>query len=99
MNISPNVNFNNPSFIMSYKQQFKPTYNQIHLSSVSGNAGKSFTNRHIPTLIGGAALVTFDQWVSKVCSTSVDPRRQETYTSTTYKGKNGRHLTLICAYI
>jgi hypothetical protein len=99
MNISPNVNFNNPSFIMSYKEKFKPTYNQIHLSSVSSDAGKSFTNRHIPTLIGVAAIVTFDQWASKVCSISVDPCRQGTCTSTTYKGKNGRHLTLICAYI
>jgi hypothetical protein len=53
----------------------------------------------MPTLIGGAAIVTLDQWAPKVCATSADPRGQGTYTSTTYKGKNGKHLTLICAYI
>jgi hypothetical protein len=56
MNISPNVNFNNPSFSLSYKQPFKNTFSQIHLSATSSDIGKTPTYKNVPTLIGGAAI-------------------------------------------
>ncbi len=99
MNISPNVNFNNPSFSLSYKQPFKNTFSQTHLSASSSDIGKTPTYKNVSTLIGGAAILSLNHWASKVCSTYSNPRGHGTFTTTTYKGKNGKMLTLICAYI
>ena len=97
--ISPNVNWHNPSHWPQFKSPFKKTFQQVHISATSSDIGKQKENINKPNLIGGAAIITTDLWVSKVNETIQDPRGHSTYTKTTYRGKNGRKLTIIGAYI
>lgn len=97
--ISPNVNFCNMSNIAKFKYPFRQIFQQVHVSASSSDFGRLplYTKRE--TLTGGNAILSFDHWASKVCSTQHDPRGQGTFTITTYQGKNGKKLSLIAAYI
>jgi hypothetical protein len=99
VSISPNVNWNNPSHWVSFKQPFKRTFQQIHISATSSDIGKEPYYRNKPNLTGGAAILSFNQWASKVCNTSTDPRGHGSYTVTIYQGKNRKKLSIIGAYI
>ncbi len=97
--ISPNVNWANPSHWAKFKQPFCSTFRHAHISAASSDIGKSPAHIHTELLIGGAAILSFDLWASKVCETRIDPRGHGTYAVTTYQGKNGRKLSVIGAYI
>jgi hypothetical protein len=99
VSISPNVNWNNPSHWVSFKQPFKRTFQQIHISATSSDIGKEPHYRNKPNLTGGAAILSLNHWASKVCNTSTDPRGHGSYTVTTYQGKNRKKLSIIGAYI
>ncbi len=88
--ISPNVNWVNPSHWVAFKRPFRRTYQQIQITAVSSDIGKEPVHRNNPNLIGGTAILSFNQWASKVCHTQTDPRGQGTYSVTTYQGKNGK---------
>jgi hypothetical protein len=97
--ISPNLNWCNISNKIKFKQQFKPLYQQVHLSTTCSAIGndKNYFNREL--LPGGVAIATLDHWASKVTHSMEDARGHGTYTVTTLKGRNGKHLSIIGAYI
>jgi hypothetical protein len=97
--ISPNVNFCNASNLLRFRSPFKQSFKQIHIAASSSEMGNMAVHRNRETLIGGTAILTFDHWASKVHSTQYDTRGHGTFSVTTYKGKNGRYLSLIAAYI
>jgi hypothetical protein len=97
--ISPNVNWYNASNTVAFKKSFQQQYKQIHISSATSRLGKDKQYFNRQTLQGGVAVVTFDHWASKVSSTTSDPREHGTYAVTTIRGKNGRLLSIIGAYI
>jgi hypothetical protein len=43
--------------------------------------------------------MTFDHWATKISRTRSDPRGHGTYAVTTIRGRNGKHLSIIGAYI
>lgn len=97
--ISPNINWCNSSNTVNFKKKFQRTYQQVHLSAASSDMGKDpnyFQQRH---LTGGVAILTFDHWASKITETITDSRGHGTYTITTIRGRNGKYLSLIGAYI
>lgn len=49
-------------------------------------------------MIGGATIISFNRWASKVCHTHTDPRGPGSYTVMTYQG-NKKKLSIIGAYI
>ncbi len=85
--ISPNLNFGNSSNEVRFKQHFQRRYQQVHVSAVSSDIGAQTSHIQQETLIGGAAILTFDQWASKIESTTCDPRGHGTYTITTIREK------------
>jgi hypothetical protein len=97
--ISPNVNWHNPSHKAQFKHPFNRTFKQIHMSTTASDVGLLPNYRFSQNLTGGVAILSFDHWASKVCRTYSDPRGHETYTLTTFRGKNGRFLSIIGAYI
>jgi hypothetical protein len=99
MNISPNVNWMNPSNWVAYKRPFQRTFQQIHISATSSDIGLTHPYKDQPVLIGGVAIVTTNHWASKVSHTSKDHRGHGTFSTTTYAGKNGKKLTVVAAYI
>jgi hypothetical protein len=48
-----------------------------------------------PNLVGGAAILTFNQWASKVTQTKNDPRGHGTHTITSIKGRKKRRYQLL----
>ncbi len=84
---------------MTFKKSFRTAYKQVHFSATSCKIGfqNEYHNRY--NLTGGMAIVTTDQWVSKVCYTQQDPRGHGTYTITTLQGRNSRKISIIAAYI
>jgi hypothetical protein len=97
--LSPNINFCNPSHKVTFKKTFTKTYKQVHLSATSCKIGFQKEYRNRCNLTGGTAIITTDQWASKVCSTQQDPRGHGTYTVSTLQGRNNRKLAIIAAYI
>jgi hypothetical protein len=51
------------------------------------------------SLVGGAAILTFGRWASKVSHSLADPSGYGTYTITTIQGRNNKFISLIAAYI
>jgi hypothetical protein len=97
--ISPNINFCNISHALKFKKSFQPAFKQVHLTASSCEFGAQPCYKNIETLTGGTAILSFNQWASKVESTQYDKRGQGSFSITTYNGKNGRKLSLIVAYI
>ncbi len=97
--ISPNVNFCNPSHKVTFKCPFSKQFQQAHLSATSFDIGllPHYKNRY--NLTGGVAIITTDQWASKVHSTQQDNRSHGSFTITTLQGRNGKLLSIIAAYI
>jgi hypothetical protein len=90
--ISLNVNWENSSHWVAFKRPFRRTYQQIQIMAVSSDIGKEPVHRNNPNLISGTAILSFNQWASKVCNTQTDPRGQGTYAVMTYQGKNGKNF-------
>jgi hypothetical protein len=97
--ISPNINWHNPLHWSQFKHPFKRIFKQINISTTSRDVGKLPHYISKPNLIGGAAILTFDHWASKVSKTYTDLHGYGTYTITTLQGCNGRCLSIIAAYI
>jgi hypothetical protein len=96
---SPNINWHNPSHWVQFKRNFQSQYQQVHISATSSDIGKEPNYINRPLLIGGAAILTFNQWASKVHHTQTDERGHGTFCVTTILGRNGRKISFICAYI
>jgi hypothetical protein len=99
MAISPNINWCNPSHKAQFKHPFLRAYRQVHISSTSSAVGYDKNYFQRPTLPGGAAILTFNHWASKVTDVSNDIRGHGTFTVTTIEGKNKKKLSIIAAYI
>jgi hypothetical protein len=97
--ISPNKNWHNPSHWTQFKHPFKRVFKQIHITATSSDVGKLSHYITNTNLTGGSVILIFDQWASKVSSTSTDPRGHGTYAVTTLQGRNGKYLSIIAAYI
>jgi hypothetical protein len=55
-----------------------------------------YANKHI---VGGAAILTFGLWASKVINSFPDPCGFGSFTVTTIQGKGNKHISIISAYI
>ncbi len=97
--ISPNINWSNASNVVAFKRKFHHAYKQVHMSVSSSDIGLDPHYFHQKQLTGGVAVITFDQWASKITDTITDSRGHGTYAITTIRGHNGRYLSLIGAYI
>jgi len=90
--ISPNVNWLNPSSWARTHQLFRPNFLQVNMSAVSSNIGLDLLYLHT-NLIGGAAILTFGLWSSKVSNTFHDESGFGSYTVTTIKGKDKKYVS------
>jgi hypothetical protein len=97
--ISPNINWCNSSNTVSFKRKFTKEFKQIHINATSSNIGKHPNYFHQQNLTGGVAIISIDLWASKVVTTECDPRGHGSYVITTFRGRNGKFLSLIGAYI
>jgi hypothetical protein len=93
--ISPNTNCGNHSRTCSL---FRKNFSQVHLSATSSDIGlhKEYINKSI---VGGAAILSFSLWASKVSQSWSDPSGMGTFTKTTISGKQNRKISFISAYI
>jgi hypothetical protein len=68
------------------------------LTVTSSDIGKdpNFFNRH---LVGGAGILTFGHWVSKVSGSSNDTSGNGTYKIMTIQGKGNKFISFLAAYI
>jgi hypothetical protein len=69
------------------------------MATVSSDMGNHQTYRKYTTLPGGSAVLSFDHWATRANKTHYVPRGHGTYTVTTYNGRHGYKITIICAYI
>jgi hypothetical protein len=97
--ISPIVNWCNASNHINFKRKSNKAFQQIHISATSSNIGHDPNYFGQKNLTGGVAILTFDHWATKISQTRSDPRGHGTFTVTTIRGRNGKHLSLIGAYI
>jgi hypothetical protein len=88
---STNINWNNTSNISLFKSPFKKQYQYLHLSTASRDMGKCHPYHQYYNMSGGAAVLMFNQWASRISQSSSDPRGQGSYTK--------KKLTIICACI
>jgi hypothetical protein len=96
--ISPNVNWLNPSNWARTRPCFRLNFLQVNVSAVSSNIGLDPLYLH-KSLTGGAAILTFCLWSSKVSNTFHDESRFGSYTVTTIQGKGKKYVSFVAAYI
>jgi len=96
--ISPNINWKNSTNWPRTRQIFRYTLQHVHLSASSSNIGLDplYLHKH---LIGGAAILSFGLWASKVSHSFSDESGHGSFAVTTIQGKGNKHISLIAAYI
>jgi hypothetical protein len=80
---SANINWCNTSNTQAFKDSFTRSYNHIHISLMSSNIGNHSLYKNYHNLPGGAAIVSMDQWATRVQYMQSNPRGHRTYTTTT----------------
>jgi len=96
--ISPYISWTNKANWYKTKQLFHPTFNQVHLTASSSDLGleREYYNK---SLVGGAAILTFGLWASKVSQSTQDESGNGTFTIASIQGRRNKTISFISAYI
>jgi len=96
--IRSNINWHNNMNWTQTKHLFRPAFHQVHISAISSDVGLEVEYKN-KSLVGGAALLTFGLWSSKVSQHSHDLSGYGTYTITSIQGTGQKTISFISAYI